>query len=521
MLNLFQRASVRVSITVFAAVAIGATVLVGALGGVEMQRSATMAAQMQEVTRMARAAGMLDMNHDALRGDALRLAFATQENRADALKEAQTDAHEHGVAMRRWFDKVREGASSDALKKALAASDGEITAYIGSVAKVGGDAAALKASLAEVEQHFNALEERLESVGQLVEAESDTAAQAQQAMFETGGLVLVGTLLVSAIIVALLGIGFTRALLGRLGAEPAQLRHTAERIAEGDLATAPDFQVPPPPRSVAEAVLRMRDALAVTVGEIRRGASQVAAASGQIASGNADLARRTEEQSARLQQSAASMQSLSEAVGQSAGVVNQADALTREAAQVAEQGGAVVQQVVQTMGGINASSRRIGDIIGTVDSIAFQTNILALNAAVEAARAGEQGRGFAVVASEVRALAQRSASAAREIKQLVTESMERVASGSADVERAGATMQQVLASISRLGSLMGEVTASTSTQSGTVGEIRASVSAIDGATQQNAALVEQTAAAAESLREQATMLVKAVDAFRVGALQPG
>jgi methyl-accepting chemotaxis protein len=519
MLKQFNRMSLRATITGFVAVAVGATLIVSAIGWLQMQRSEDMAAQMQEVTRTARAAGMLDMNHDALRGDALRLAYATQEGRADALKEAQADAQAHGKAMRQWFDKVRGGANSDALKQALTASDTEITAYIAAVAAVGGDAAALKSTLAEVERHFGILEERLESVGQLVEAESDAAAQAQAAMFATERLLLVGTLLGTAAVVGLLGVSFMRALMGRLGAEPWQLRATAERIAAGDLATPPDFRAPPP-RSVADAVLAMRDALARTVGEIRRGADQVATASQQIAGGNVDLARRTEEQSARLQQSTASMQTLGENVRQGAGVAREADAVAREASQVAQEGGAVVQQVVQTMGGINDSSRRIGDIIGTIDSIAFQTNILALNAAVEAARAGEQGRGFAVVASEVRALAQRSASAAREIKQLVGESVARVERGSADVERAGATMQQVLAAIGRLGSLMGEVTTSTSAQTATVDEIGAAVSAIDGVTQQNAALVEQTAAAAESLQEQARLLVGAVDAFRVGAPQP-
>lgn len=519
MLKQFNRMSLRASITGFVVVAVGATLVVSGIGWLQMQRSETMAGQMQEVTRMARAAGMLDMNHDALRGDALRLAFATQEGQADALKEAQADAQAHGLAMRQWFDKVREGASSVALKQALTESDSEITAYIAAVAKVGGDAAALRSTLAEVERHFGILEERLESVGQLVEAENDAAVLAQAELFTTERILLLSTLLVSAALVGALGLSFMRALMRRLGAEPWQLRATAERIAAGDLLTPPDFSAPPP-RSVAEAVLSMRVELARTVGEIRRGADQVATASQQIAGGNADLARRTEEQSARLQQSAASMQTLGDNVRHGDGVAREADALAREAAQVAQEGGATVQQVVQTMGGINDSSRRIGDIIGTIDSIAFQTNILALNAAVEAARAGEQGRGFAVVASEVRALAQRSAVAAREIKQLVGDSLARVERGSADVERAGATMQQVLASIGRLGSLMGNVTAATAAQTSTVAEISGAVSAIDGVTQQNAALVEQTAAAAESLREQAQVLVAAVGSFRIGATQP-
>jgi methyl-accepting chemotaxis protein len=519
MLDTLARLSMRASITIFAGLAVAATLVTSSIGWLQMTRSEVMAERMQEVTHMARAAGMMDMNHDALRGDALRMAFAAQEGKVEAQQAAAEDAKTHGDNMRSFFNKLRDGATSPDLRKALSLAEGEITAFIGAVLQVRGDAAAMHAALDEVEKHFEVLEVRLETVGKLVEAESAAAVAEQAANFATGRHLLLGALLFSVGAVAMLGVAFMRNLIERLGAEPSEIRRTAMRIAEGDLATAPDFATPPP-RSLAETVLRMRDTLAQTVGEIRHCADQVAIASQQIAGGNADLARRTEEQSARLQQGVSTVQALGEHVHHSTGVVKAADDLAREASQVAEQGGTAVRKVVKTMDGIYDSSRRIGDIIGTIDSIAFQTNILALNAAVEAARAGEQGRGFAVVANEVRGLAQRSANAAREIKQLISESMQRVDQGSAEVERAGATMQEVMNSIGQLTALMGDVSATASTQTVTVGEIGATVSAIDGVTQQNAALVEQTAAAAESLREQAQVLVKTVGTFRTSTAQP-
>jgi methyl-accepting chemotaxis protein len=259
----------------------------------------------------------------------------------------------------------------------------------------------------------------------------------------------------------------------------------------------------------------MRDRLSTVVASVRANSESVATASSEIAQGNSDLCSRTEQQASALQQTAASMEQLGTAVRHNADNARQANQLAQGAATVATQGGEVVGRVVQTMKGINDSSRRIADSIGTIDGIAFQTNILALNAAVEAARAGEQGHGFAVVASEVRALAQRSASAAREIKTLISDSVERVEQGTALVDRAGETMTEIVQSIQRVTDIMGEISSASSEQSSGVQQVCQAVTQMDQATQQNAALVEQSAAAAESLKQQAGQLVQAVAVFRL------
>jgi len=273
---------------------------------------------------------------------------------------------------------------------------------------------------------------------------------------------------------------------------------------------------------VAQLLLALKDmqgALAGVVTHVRQGAHSVLGASTEITQGNIDLSNRTESQAAALQQTSASMQELRHAVDLNADSAQQANALAREASAVAERGGAVVGEVVQTMRGIDSASRRIGDIIGVIDGIAFQTNILALNAAVEAARAGEQGRGFAVVAGEVRQLAQRSAEAAREIKALIADSAGQVQQGTQLVDRAGATMHEVVAAIARATALMGEISRASDEQRAGVAQIGEAIAQMDHVTQQNAALVEQVAASAGSLGSQAQELVNAVAVFRVDEAQ--
>ena len=259
----------------------------------------------------------------------------------------------------------------------------------------------------------------------------------------------------------------------------------------------------------------MQRQLASVVGQVRGNAESVATASAQIAQGNNDLSGRTEEQASALEQTAATMEELGTTVRQNADSAHQADQLARSATGVAQQGGQAVAEVVGMMKGIHEASRRISDIIGTIDGIAFQTNILALNAAVEAARAGEQGRGFAVVAGEVRTLAQRSAEAAREIKALITDSVERVEQGNHLAERAGTTMEEVVAAIRRVSDIVSGISSATGEQASGIGQVGEAVSQMDQVTQQNAALVEESAAAAESLRHQAQQLLQAMAAFRL------
>lgn len=289
----------------------------------------------------------------------------------------------------------------------------------------------------------------------------------------------------------------------------------AERIADGDLTSEVEVRIQDETGRLLAAIGAMQARLRELVGGIRQAADSIEMASTEVAMGNQDLSHRTEQAASNLQQTAGAMHNLTHSVVHSADSAKQANQLASTAAHVAERGGAVVAEVVSTMDEINASSKRIADIIGVIDGIAFQTNILALNAAVEAARAGEQGRGFAVVASEVRSLAGRSAEAAREIKGLINVSVERVGRGAQLVGTAGSTMTEIVDSVQRVNATIGEITAAAASQSAGIGEINASISALDQMTQQNSALVEESAAAAESLKEQAARLTQVVSAFKL------
>ena len=289
----------------------------------------------------------------------------------------------------------------------------------------------------------------------------------------------------------------------------------ARGIAQGDLSTQIDSDGSDEIAEMQRELGRMQRSLAGIVAGVRDTAEEIATASGQIAMGNADLSARTEAQASSLQQTTASMEHLTQTVRSNADSARQANQLAMNASEVAQRGGTVVGEVVERMDAITDSSRKIADIIGVIDGIAFQTNILALNAAVEAARAGEQGRGFAVVAGEVRNLAQRSAEAAREIKGLITTSVSEVESGSKLVKDAGVTMQDIVTSVKRVTDIIGEISAATGEQSGQIGQVGAAMGQLDQMTQQNAALVEQSAAAAESLKEQARALTEAVSVFRI------
>ncbi|WP_053293165.1 methyl-accepting chemotaxis protein [Burkholderia pseudomallei] len=323
-------------------------------------------------------------------------------------------------------------------------------------------------------------------------------------------------------VVFVIGLVITAAMLviirnvrASLGGEPDEAASLAARIAAGDL-TRPVAVRAGDGTSMMAAMRDMQGRLRSTIGGIRRAAESIAAASHEIASGNHDLSQRTEQQAASLEETAASMEELTATVKQNAENARQASGLANNASEIALKGNDVVSRVIGTMGEINDSSRKIADIIGVIDGIAFQTNILALNAAVEAARAGEQGRGFAVVAGEVRSLAQRSATAAKEIKQLIDASVERVNNGSALVGQAGATMAEIVQAVRRVTDIMGEIAAASEEQSSGISQVGRAVTQMDEMTQQNAALVEEAAAAASSLQEQAARLRESVSAFQVG-----
>jgi len=310
---------------------------------------------------------------------------------------------------------------------------------------------------------------------------------------------------------------FSRRIVKQLGGEPETAAELARLVAQGDLTVQLDVKQGDTTSLIAR-LAEMQASLVSVVSNVRQNSESVATASAQIAQGNLDLSQRTEEQASALEESAASMEQLSSTVKQNADNAKQANQLALGASTVAVRGGEVVRQVVDTMKGINDSSKKIADIISVIDGISFQTNILALNAAVEAARAGEQGRGFAVVASEVRNLAGRSAEAAKAIKSLISASVERVEQGTVLVDQAGATMAEVVSSIKCVTDIMGEISAASHEQSAGVSQVGEAISQMDQVTQQNAALVEESAAAAESLKEQALRLVQAVAVFK---LTPG
>jgi len=320
--------------------------------------------------------------------------------------------------------------------------------------------------------------------------------------------VTVGLIVLSA----LLG---TAALVRSITSPVQQAITLADAIAEGDLSQRPEVLRKDEFGDLMRALAGMGDKLSQVLSQVRQASDSIHTASAEIASGNIDLSQRTEQTAGNLQQTAGAIVQLSGTVRQSADSAHTANQLAQSAATVAQRGGSVVAQVISTMDEINTSSKRIADIIGTIDGIAFQTNILALNAAVEAARAGEQGRGFAVVAGEVRSLAQRSAEAAREIKTLIGNSVERVESGSRLVQDAGNTMGEIVSSVQRVTDIIGEISAASTEQSQGIGQVNNAVGTLDQMTQQNAALVEESAAAAESLKDQAQRLAEVVARFRL------
>ncbi|MNS88379.1 Methyl-accepting chemotaxis protein IV [compost metagenome] len=370
--------------------------------------------------------------------------------------------------------------------------------------------------LNKTRHHADELDGVLDKLSLQKEERAKAASEQASGVYQASRSFMIALVLGSVAAGLALGALITRGLTRQLGGEPAYAVKIAGAIAEGDL-TVEIRTAGHDSASLLFAMKTMRDKLVGIVSQVRSGTDTINTASGEIAQGNLDLSSRTEEQASSLEETASSMEQLTSAVRQNADNARQANALAGAASNVAGKGGAVVGRVVQTMESINASSRKIVDIISVIDSIAFQTNILALNAAVEAARAGEEGRGFAVVAAEVRNLAQRSASAAKEIKTLIGDSVEQVEIGSRLVHDAGKTMDEVVASVRQVADIMQEITAASAEQSAGIEQVNQAVLQMDQVTQQNAALVEEAAAAAESLQDQAQTLTELVGVFRLHA----
>ncbi|HEX7689548.1 MAG TPA: methyl-accepting chemotaxis protein, partial [Burkholderiaceae bacterium] len=402
-------------------------------------------------------------------------------------------------------------ASVDKQKKLL----GEVVEIIDPIAQqltdAKMDAAAALAYAGQASEKLDAAQANLAAIlkSQQAAAEAIRGQISVSSMIaSTARLVLVGITL--AIFLPLMWMSL-RSICGPLDQAVA----VATRVASGDLVGRIDTEGQDEPARLMKALAEMQASLKSLVGQVRESSESIEVASSEVASGNTDLSQRTELAASHLQSTASQMEDLTHTVRQSADSAHTANQLASSAAEVAARGGQVVSQVVSTMNDINASSKKISDIIGVIDGIAFQTNILALNAAVEAARAGEQGRGFAVVAGEVRNLAQRSAEAAKEIKSLIGASVERVESGSRLVHDAGTTMTEIVASVQRVTDIIGEISAASTEQSSGIGQVKVAIGEVDQMTQQNAALVEESAAAAESLKEQATKLAAVVSRFKL------
>lgn len=467
-----------------------------------------------------RAAGMADMMHDGLRASAMTALVIGPEASASEKAALRAETAEYRENFFKAVAAFKATSRSTALDRAIANVEPIVERYVTAAERIVESALTDRseghAQRPAFDVDFKTLEAELDRVVSLVEEE----AQANLALRDQGHarertLLLTTVVVLSAILLGY-GLYFTRSIFGSLGAEPDDLRRFAQSIAQGEL-----FQELSSNRetqaSVGGAMVAMRDRLRETVVTIRQGADSVANGTAQIATGNQDLSDRTEHQAANLQQTAASMEQITGAVTQSAAHAQTASRLAAGASEVAIRGGVVVEQVVETMNAIQSSSQQIADITNVIDGIAFQTNILALNAAVEAARAGEQGRGFAVVASEVRGLAQRSASAAREIKALIAASVARIDEGGRLVGSAGETMNDVVTQVKEVSSLIVDISAAAVEQTNGIAAVRDAVAALDQGTQRNTALVEESAAAARTLSIEADRVRSAVGAFKLEA----
>lgn len=427
--------------------------------------------------------------------------YRSAQDQLESMLDGGTDTNAEEKAA---FAKTKEAQATaiPALNKAIELVQSQQTAE------------AAKILMTEVRQAQEQWTTSLDELVRVIENQSVMYGFASAKSYENARNLMLGLGALALLMGILAAIAITRSLLKQLGGEPGDAVEVAQRIAAGDLTVAINLKSGDK-TSLLHAIKDMRDRLATLVAQVRSGTDTIATASAEIAAGNMDLSSRTEQQASSLEETASSMEELTSTVKQNAENARQANHLAMSASEVAMQGGVVVSQVVQTMGSINDSSKKIVDIISVIDGIAFQTNILALNAAVEAARAGEQGRGFAVVAAEVRTLAQRSAAAAKEIKGLIGDSVDKVDAGARLVDQAGTTMEKIVESIRRVTDIMGEITAASQEQTAGIEQINRAITQMDDVTQQNAALVEQAAAAAQSMQTQADSLLHVVGVFKL------
>ncbi|HEY5798677.1 MAG TPA: methyl-accepting chemotaxis protein [Burkholderiaceae bacterium] len=462
-----------------------------------------------------------DQMHDALRADILSALLAAQQGDVPAQQAAVKETAAHAARLRSLLKDLNESVTDAEIRQAIAQVQPDLETYVASALRIAAltndEVAAAQNAYPQFLVHFSALEASMGKLSELIERDSVAAAAAGEAAADRARLLMMLACALAALAAFAVGHIATRSIVRPLDEAIGLAAH----IADGDLSSR--ITVASTDRTetgrLKLALQNMQASLHQIVSQVRSGTQSMATASSEIASGNLDLSARTEQQASTLQETASSMEELTATVKHNGDNARQANALASSASDIALRGGAVVREVVSTMGAISASSARIVDIIGVIDGIAFQTNILALNAAVEAARAGEQGRGFAVVAQEVRTLAQRSSQAAKEIKTLIDDSVAQVGQGGKLVDQAGATMEEIVASVNRVTGIMGEISSASQEQEAGITQINRAVSDMDSVTQQNAALVEQAAAAAAALQDQAAQLAQVVGVFKLDAGQ--
>ncbi|CAM5448820.1 Methyl-accepting chemotaxis protein OS=Eoetvoesiella caeni OX=645616 GN=DFR37_10429 PE=4 SV=1 [Eoetvoesiella caeni] len=500
--------------------------IIGVLGIRSMQQINVMAAHMYDIElKGIRHAASADQNLIAT-GRAVRSTLLTSTE--DAYRKEYFNIDKHFNMVRLELESLLKLAASDQDKAetqqaldAVAAYDKAVKSIIKEQpAETLGSMDTIDRLFSKVRPLGDTAEQLLEQIVMGREGNAMLFADKIQTIYNNTFNIMVGLTLGGALLAIILGSLLTRGLTRQLGGEPSQVAVVASAIAKGDLTSRVNTGKAVN-GSVIHAMSGMQESLRNIVATVRNSSENIASGSNQIAAGNSDLSQRTEEQAANLTQTAAAMEELSSTVKNNADVAKQAVQMATSASDAAVKGGAVVNDVVATMSDINTSSRKIVDIIGVIDSIAFQTNILALNAAVEAARAGEQGRGFAVVASEVRSLAQKSASAAKDIKGLIDDSVQKVDTGTKMADAAGTAMQGIVQHVKRVTDLINEISAATTEQTSGLAQINEAISQLSDVTQQNASLVEESSAAADSLSDQAQQLVKVVGTFKLGQEHAG
>ncbi len=462
-----------------------------------------------------------DMMHDAVRGDVLAILHATNLNDIKQYDSAVQALKEDGTWFREALAKNEALPLDTNVKQALAKVKPRLSDYLASGEKIAmlakTDSAAANALFPEFEQTFLSLQDEQQNLFDLLEASNNESVKHTDASAALANR----TVLLVTLISILASLAFSFLLAKQVTRSLGQALSVADRVTRGDLDdSAVEVRSGDEAGRLVASMNEMRRALANVVGQVRSGAQAVYVAADQISAGNESLSRRTEQQAATLEETAASTEELAATVRESARDAREANQRAEYAADVATRGGRITNEAVQTMAEISDSARQIADITSIIDGIAFQTNILALNAAVEAARAGEQGKGFAVVAAEVRALAQRSANAAKEIKQLIATSVGKVEGGTALVAQAGNAMEEIIAAVRGATELISRVAATTQEQGQGIDQVNQAIVQLDGVAQQNAALVEEATASAESLRHEVYALTQLVDQFKISQINP-